>query len=39
VARIFLAIYSDTFSEAEPVRQVRNILEVLLRVLSREWMD
>jgi hypothetical protein len=36
---IFLAIYYDTFSEAEPVRQERKIFEVFARVLSREWRD
>lgn len=33
---IFLAIYSEVFSEAEPVRQAMNIFEVLAKVLRSE---
>ena len=36
VYRIFLAIYYDTFYDADPVKQERNIFDVFARVFRRE---
>ena len=36
---MFFAIYSEVFSETDPVKHDKNILEVLSRVLVRENMD
>lgn len=39
VVVMLVAIYSDTFSDADPVKQDKNILEVFAKVFNNEWSD
>lgn len=36
---MLVAIYSEIFSDAEPVRQDKKIFEVFANVFSRDWRD
>jgi hypothetical protein len=36
VVVMLVAIYSDTFSDADPVKQDKNILEVFAKVFNNE---